>query len=67
MWFVKPKHADFYFLYVYLTRSKSVSPVCIEAEMQVCNKGLDLQNQNISEASKQQVSLHAFFFHTINI
>jgi len=65
MWFVKPKHADFFFIYI--TRSKSVSPVCIEAEMQVSNKGLDLWNQNISEASKQQVSLHAFFFPTINI
>jgi len=40
MWFVKPKHADFFFIYI--TRSKSVSPVCIEAEMQVSNKGLDL-------------------------
>ncbi len=46
---------------------RSVSPVCIEAEMQVCDKRLDLQNQNISEASKQHISLHAFFFHTINI
>lgn len=57
----------FFFFYVCLLSPKSVSPVCIEAEMQVCNKGLDLQNQNISEASKQQVSLHAFFFHIINI